>query len=370
LNFSTASIWEVSVDGTGLHQILPGWHTPPKECCGNWTPGGRYYVFLSGNQLWALQQKRALLHGETRPIQLTSSPMSLATPVLSKDGKRIFVVGAITRGELMRYDTRSGQFSPFLDGVSAEFSAFSKDGQWVAYTSYPEGTLWRSRTDGSERLQLTYPPDYAVLPRWSPDGRNIVFSELLRDRLPKIFEVSAAGGTPRELLPNDTGPQQDPNWSPDGSRIVFGGSAGDATSSVRILDLNSSQVSTVPGSAGFFSPRWSPDGRYLTALTSDSRALLLFDFNTRKWSQLASGTIGWLNWSHDGKDLYVLDGSGVGGVLKIHIADRKASRVSELKNFVGTGYYGPSLALAPDDSPLLLRDAGSYDVYALDLELP
>jgi Tol biopolymer transport system component len=233
-----------------------------------------------------------------------------------------------------------------------------------------EESVWRSKIDGSERLQLTYPPNYALLPRWSPDGKKIVFYELLQDKLPKIFEVSSDGGTPRQLMPNEPRPQQDPTWSPDGSRIVFAGNAGDATSTIRILDLDNSQVSTVPGSEGFFSPRWSPDGRYLTALTSDSRALLLFDFNTRKWSQLPTGTIGWLNWSHDGKDLYVLDGSGAGGVLKIHIADRKASRVSDLKNFVGAGYYGGSLALASDDSPLLLRDAGSYDVYAFDLKLP
>jgi len=33
-----------------------------------------------------------------------------------------------------------------------------KDGQWVAYASYPEGSLWRSKVDGTERLQLTFPP--------------------------------------------------------------------------------------------------------------------------------------------------------------------------------------------------------------------
>jgi hypothetical protein len=42
----------------------------------------------------------------------------------------------------------------------------------------------------------------------------------------------------------------------------------------------------------------------------------------------------------------------------------------DLKNFVTTGHYGSSLALAPDDSLLLLRDAGTQDVYALDWEEP
>ncbi|MCU1244153.1 MAG: serine/threonine protein kinase [Acidobacteria bacterium] len=369
-NLSTSSIWEVSAEGTGLHPILPGWHNPPDECCGNWTPDRRFYVFLSRNQLWALQEKRGLLRRETRPIQLTSSPMSLANPVLSRDGKKIFVVGAIARGEMMRYDSRSRRFSPFLAGASAEFPAFSKDGQWVAYTSYPEATLWRSRVDGSDRLQLTYPPNAALLPRWSPDGKKIVFFELPQDKVAKISEVSAEGGTSRQLLPNDPRPQQDPNWSPDGSRIVFASKLGDTTSAIRMLDLKNSQISTVPGSEGFFSPRWSPDGHYLAAMPSDAHALLLFDFATRKWSQLAAGIMAWPAWSHDGKDLYVLEASGMGTVLKVHIADRKTSRMLDLKNFVATGYYRGSLAIGPDDSPLLLRDAGSYDVYALDWEAP
>jgi len=47
---------------------------------------------------------------------------------------------------------------------------FSRDGQWVTYVSYPDYTLWRSRADGSDRLQLTYPPVYAALAHRSPDG--------------------------------------------------------------------------------------------------------------------------------------------------------------------------------------------------------
>jgi hypothetical protein len=49
---------------------------------------------------------------------------------------------------------------------------------------------------------------------------------------------------------------------------------------------------------------------------------------------------------------------------------RATERIVDLKNFLMTGYYGNSLAIAPDDSPLLLRDAGTQDVYALDWEEP
>jgi WD40 repeat protein len=298
--------------------------------------------------------------------------MSLSSPLPSKDGKRLFVIGQTYRGELMRYDSKSVQFSPFLGGISAEYVAFSKDGQWVAYVSYPDGTLSRSRLDGSERLQLTYPPLYAVLPRWSPDGKKIIFFEfaLSPDRPARIYEVSPQGGSPRQLMPNDRSPQLDPNWSPDGSKIVYGGESNDATSAIRLLDVASRQVSNLPDSHGLFSPRWSPNGRYISAFSSDSKRLVLFDFQTQKWTELAQGSLGWLNWSKDGQYVYVLDYMGQGAVIRIRVSNHKTEPVVNLKDFVSAGRYGGSLVLAPDDSPLLLRDTGTQDIYALDWEEP
>jgi Tol biopolymer transport system component len=364
--------WEVLVNGSGLHRILPGWHDPPDECCGRWMPGGKYFVFQSGGQIWALPKSGGFLRSEPKPIQLTFSPLFLSSPLPSKDGKKIFMVGQAYRGELMRYDAKSAQFAPFLGGISAEYVAFSKDGQWVTYVSYREGTLWRSKLDGSERLQLTYPPMYPVLPRWSPDGKKIIFFEfaLSADKPARIYEVSTDGGSPRPLLPNDSQQQLDPNWSPDGSKIIFAGESNDASSAVRILDLARGQTSNLPDSQGLYSPRWSPDGRYISAFSADSKNLLLFDFQTNKWTPLASGSLSWLNWSHDGKYVYVLDFSGRDAIVRIRISDHKTETVVDLKNFVTAGRYGGALALMPDDSPLLLRDTGTQDVYSVDWEAP
>ena len=57
-------------------------------------------------------------------------------------------------------------------------------------------------------------------------------------------------------------------------------------------------------------------------------------------------------------------------MLRIEIKDHQVERVVDLKNFVVTGQGGGSLSLAPDDYPLLLRDTGTQDVYALDLITP
>ena len=119
-----------------------------------------------------------------------------------------------------------------------------------------------------------------------------------------------------------------------------------------------------------YSPRWSPDGRYIPALSADGKRLMLFDFQTEKWTELATGTMGWLEWSKDGQSLQFGDGSGTGAVLRIRLSDHKTERVVDLKNFVTVGFYGGWFAVAPDDSPILLRNAGTQDVYSLDWEAP
>jgi len=364
--------WEVSTDGTGLHRLLEGWHNPPNECCGKWTADGNYFVFQSNGQIWALPRRGSFLRSQPQPIQLSASPLSLSSPLPGKDGKKLFLIGQMYRGQLMRYDGKSGQFAPLLGGISAEYVAFSKDGQWVTYVAYREGTLWRSKVDGSERLQLTYPPMYPVLPRWSPDGKKVVFFEfaLSADKPARMYEISPEGGTPQALLPNDNSQQLDPNWSPDGSKIIFSGESNNPASAIHILDLASRAVSDLPGSQGLYSPRWSPDGRYVSAFSSDSKTLMLFDFETKKWSLLASGSLAWLNWSHDGQYVYVLDNKGKDAVVRIRVSDRKIEQVADLKDFVSAGRYGGALALAPDDSPLLLRDTGTQDVYSVDWQAP
>ncbi len=359
--------WEVSVDGTNLHRLLQGEHLPD-ACCGRWTADGKYFVFQSSGQIWAMPRKGTLFHSQPQPVQLTSSPLSLSSPLPSKDGRKLFVIGQNFRGELTRYDAKSKQLAPFLGGISAEYVAFSKDGQWIAYVSYREGTLWRSKVDGSERMQLTYPPMYPVLPRWSPDGKKIIFFQfsVAADKPARMYEVSPDGGSPQELLPNDRSQQLDPNWSPDGTKIIFAGESNDPSSAIHILDVATRQVSDLPGSKGLYSPRWSPDGRYVSAFSADSKTLLLFDMQTQKWTELANGSLSWLNWSHDSQYVYVLDFRGKDAVVRIRISDRKTEQVVDLRNFNTVGRYGGWLALTPDDSPLILHDTGTQDVYSVD----
>jgi len=90
----------------------------------------------------------------------------------------------------------------------------------------------------------------------------------------------------------------------------------------------------------------------------------------RQWAELAKGSLGWPEWSKDGQYVQFLDTGGTGAVIRVRISDHQTERVVDLKNFVYTGHYTTWLAIAPDGSPLLLRNAGTQDVYALDWEEP
>jgi Tol biopolymer transport system component len=379
---NTSSLWEMRADGSNLHPLLPGWKTDAMQCCGDWTADGRYYFFEiqapSGSiDLWALPEPRGPLFRATHPVQLTNGPVWYTLPVSSPEGNRIFANGLLLQAELVRYDSSTNQFLPFLSGISAGEADFSPDGQWIVYVSYPDLTLWRVRTDGSERMQLTYKPIAATLPRWSPDGQQIAYIGSEDAKPWKIHLISAQGGTPRELFPQD-GPESDATWSPDGKQIAYGRPSGGIDvrkQDIQIFDLATRQASTIPGSTGLFSPRWSPDGRFLAALTSDSKKLMRFDFESRQWSNWLTaedGTIGYPVWSRDSNSIFIERFFGSEPSMhRLKLGENRSQRFlswSGLARFAGI--WGTWSGIAPDGSVLAVRDVSSHEIYALDLQLP
>jgi Tol biopolymer transport system component/predicted Ser/Thr protein kinase len=372
------SLWEVRADGTHIHPLLSDWNKPSQECCGNWTPDGKYFIFQSTHdgktQIWAIPEKGGLFRkAKPEPTELTAGPMSYFMPVPDVVGKRLFAIGSQPRGELERFNQKTQQFEPYFSGISAEGVDFSRDGQWVTYTSYPEGSLWRSKADGSQRLQLTFPPMYAALPRWSPDKKQIAFTANLPGRGVKNYLVSAEGGSSQQLVPGDQN-SGDANWSPDGNSLVFWSAPTwppGSSPTVNILDLRTQRVSIVPGSEGMFSPHWSPDGRYIQATSIGGEKMMLFDFRTQEWVELARITVAFPNWSHDGNHIYFHSFGSDPSLYSVRVSDHKLERIVSLKGIRLTiGVVGTWCGLAPGDSPLVLRDVGTQEIYALDLQLP
>jgi len=369
------SIWEVSADGVNLHQWLAKWQGDGDIGLGNWTPDGKYFVFETLRNgrldLWAVREKGDLLHKmNAEPVQLTAGPLSFEAPQPSVDSKKIFAVGEQSRAELVRYDLTSRQFVPYLGGISAGELHFSPDGKWVSYVSFPEGDLWRCRVDGSDKLRLTSQPMFVTYTAWSPDGAQLAFAALETGRPAQLYIISAAGGTPRQILSGHLG-IAGLNWTPDGGSIIFQDITGQMSMALRQIELKTLKLSDLGDQrAGW--PQLSPDGRYLLCTAMDGQKLVLLDLTNKKWSDLIHTGIGWTQWSADSKSVYFDSGASADpGVYRLKLANRQPERIVSLKDFRRVVQPWASwMGLTPDGSPLLMRDSGTQEVYALDFESP
>ena len=362
-------LWEISPDGANLHQLLPGWGKSSTQWSGKWAPDGRFF-FVADGQLWLLEKRQGL--GGNLPVQLTFGPTVWDRPMPSPNGKLIFASGSTKRGELVRLDSKSGQFQPFLAGISAEFVTFSSDGKSVAYVSYPEGVLWRANPDGSNPMQLTKSPAYPKSVRWSPDGSQIAFVDRTAQGADAIYVIASDGSEkPRRLLPEDRQAETDPSWSPDGRKIAFCTSpnvGASAKSDLRILDLAAGNATLIPGSDGLLVPRWSPDGHMIAAMTLDTMSMKLFNIASGRWTKLDTGAVAFPEWSHDSQSIYYIRWTPDPAVLRIRAADGRRESVADMKGVQYTGVYTSWLGLDPADTPMMLRDVGTDDIYSLTLE--
>jgi eukaryotic-like serine/threonine-protein kinase len=380
LKTGSQALWEVASDGTHLRPLIPGWSDPPAECCGNWTPDGKHFVFTSERErtainLYVLEEKTGFFRKRNlEPVQLTTGPTLIVGSVPSRDGKKLFAIGGAPLGELVRYDATSHQFNPFLSGVSAIHLSFTKDGQWVAYSSYPDGTLWRSRTDGTERLQLSFPPMAVLSPQWSPNGKQIAFAAAVPGKPMHIYAVPADGGTIEEM---SKGWRDEifPNWSPDGSALYFGTvwQPGGSPTAIYRLDLKTRDVKTVNNSEGTRLLSLSPDGNFIATLSSDTNQVLLLDLKADKKTELTKMTAWFPVWSRDGNYVYFSStDQGEPAFYRVQIKNRKVERVASLKDVKRptSQSFGSWTGLTPDDAPLALRDISTYEIYAFDWQLP
>ena len=336
------------------------------HCC-VWTPDGRYLVFSSvsdgRSDLWAFPERSGIFRRVRAPVRLTNGPVSYTGAVVSRDGKQIFAIGSTLRGELVRYDEKSREYVPYLSGISATDPTFSRDGKWVAYRSFPDLSLWRSRTDGSDRLQLTYSPTKVSDPYISHDGTRVTFATANG-----VFIVGVNGGTPQKVENSREHGCDNGSWSPDDKLLLLGCSI---PIEIRIFDLRSGKTLVVPGSGGSRGGQWV-DQHTLVVASKGNTSLMTVDLTKRKWAELASSGP-FLNWfvSPDGKHIYCTTRGADPKLLRIRFSDHRVETISSLKGLrrvtdPDTEYT--QVNVAPDGSPLFTRDIGIQEIYALTLK--
>lgn len=194
-----------------------------------------------------------------------------------------------------------------------------------------------------------------------------------------MYVQMADGSGLRKLSNGECGRdgEADPVWSPDSASVVFGCVPGPnsglsrETAVLRIVDLKSGHISILPGSQGLWSPRWSPDGRYIAAIAFPRPfKLMLYDPQSRQQRELYPKGMGWPSWSRDNQ--YVYFGITPGDAeYRVRVSDLKLERVADLTAY-GLSPQGSNgwVGLTPDGSLLSTREVSNFEIYALDWDVP
>lgn len=368
----TLSLWQITPADRTPHRILADFNQPAGECCGVWTADGRSFVFQSSkggnNDLWKLSGLST-----SNPVRLTDGPLEFESPIAARTGSRIFFMGADARSELESV-TPTGELIPVKGFLStAARVEYTRDGKWVAWTD-TQGKLWRARSDGTEKLQVTPDNLSAFLARWSPDGTRIAVMAREPGKAWQIYITSANGGDFQPIV-RERHNAADPSWSPDGKSIVFGGTndtmgKDTATRTLNIINVATGAHQEVPGSNGLFSPRWSPDGRYIAALSLDQRQVRLYTVATQTWTTLNVPSGADPIWSPDSHYLFIhasLDPAQP--IDRVSIPDGHVDeivRLADSREHDAVDYvFG---GLSPDNRPLIRARIFTGNFYSLDLK--
>jgi dipeptidyl aminopeptidase/acylaminoacyl peptidase len=371
-----AWIWETTVAGDAPQPLWPGYPS-------GWTRDGRYFVLRRSTEsskrldVFAVREKPWPPWARAQPVPITSGPLTFDSVRARPDGGGLFAFGADTRGELLRYDPVTGHFAKHLEGASIASVDASRDGEWLAWTTWPEGVLWRSRADGSQKLRLTPTGLWAGLPRWSPDGTRIAFTG---QRAPgaarSVSLVSADGGAAEVLATPEPGLDHwDVCWLPDGHSLVFSYLQRQRIGLFRV-DLTTRQVSPWPGAERLQYPKCSPQGRVFALeraaparnmLATDSRVFLP---ERGAWQEVTVPGFTYANWTRDGQALIGLNASEV-RIERFSLATRRSEVIADVRSLTLASQANvPWMGLDATDAPLVTRDVSTSDLYALDWEAP
>ena len=363
-------IFEMNADGSNVHALPLDWQSDAGQWNGQWTPDGKHFVFTS--DLGRLSSTYELVSPpwfefwkKASAVRLTPEQMDVLDFTPSRDSASLLVIGRVTQGSMLAYDSKEQRFIPFLKGLAASSFVISPDRQWMVYADYPRHLLWRSRLDGSERLQLTDIP--AWMPEWSSDSKWLVFCNFKA-----IYRVPVDGGVPEQLT-SEGELEVMPTWSPDGTSIDFSDIPAPGHSvGIKILDLASKKVSVWPGTVGTYIPSWSPDGKYMVAIANPPKRVVVYSRETRTWRTLKQIEADWgfWRWSGDSKSIFMAkiaaERGEQPGVYRLNIADGRWTLVALFDGVtVSSSPFENFLSITSDGRPAMMSDTSVVQIYSM-----
>jgi serine/threonine protein kinase/Tol biopolymer transport system component len=361
------SIWQINTDGSGFVRLWPDWRETSLQRNANISADGRFSLIVAGTDglswdLWSVREQGRLFgFRRPQPVRLTAGPLTVSQPQFAPSGRRIFYVGRSLRVVLARFDSASQTWKPYFRGMNAYQLEYSRDGQWMTYVAPPGHSVWRSRADGSQAIQLSAFPLMATNPRLSPDNSKVVFWGNSKGQVPGMYLVSASGGVVEILSGKGQSAdrEEEPTWSPDGRSVLYG-----KHGRLWTMDIETRAAVPLPNSEGLLFPRWSWDGKY--AATADAHShLWLYDLVAHSRVLLTAVGSGYPTWSRDNKFIY-FENDGCSVLYRVNVATREVETVATLTGLqmpeAALGWFG----LTPDGNPISATELSSEQIYAMD----
>jgi Tol biopolymer transport system component/DNA-binding winged helix-turn-helix (wHTH) protein len=367
----SSSLWELDAAQRRAHSLDFPELTGMSLCCGSWMTDGSAYVFEAGNttesNIWSVGAG-----SHPRLQELTNGPLHYVAPLPGRGDSALYFVGIEQPAGNRFYDQKLHRFVPAPEylGVAGKVM-YSRDSRWVAWTD-TSGHLWRARSaDGSDRLRLTEDDLEVFLAQWSPDGQQLVLMARKPGETWQIYTVGATGGAVHVLLADQRN-LADPDWSADGKSIVFGRQAElmgkeSGPNLIQTLDLATQTVRSLPGSENLFSPRWSPDGQWIIALSLDQTRLVLYDVQHGIWRTLFTGSVADPVWSSDSKSIFFHASAEPNSEIMRIPLDGPAQLIADpSKGGLPSDNYRFS-GITPDGAPIVEPGIGTGNLYSVSL---
>lgn len=277
-------------------------------------------------------------------------------------------------GVVLRYDAAAARLVPLEPRISGDGVSFSPNREWVLFVGFPSAQLFVMRQDGRALTALA-PGIFAqvYMPEWSRDGERIAFAGRKPESPWRVYVVHRDGSGLRELnpggRPGEPGTAADPSWSPGGDMVAmapFPWDVDPSATGIFLVNLEGGAVSLLGGSRGYFSPQWSPDGRYLAALTAGESRLALYDFTAKTWTAVTGMGAIHPVWDRQGTAVYFI---ADGKVQRYRVAREGRTGMVEsvlsidgmelLSNSPFGQRAAPWVGLTAEDEVLVLRPRGN-----------
>jgi Tol biopolymer transport system component/imidazolonepropionase-like amidohydrolase len=196
---------------------------------------------------------------------------------------------------------------------AADISPATADGSERTLVMDLQGMLWLVPAEGGKAKRLTGPEDDIRLPRYSPDGRHILFQSFRFGRWSLAYTDATANN--RQELTAGYNDFRDPVWSASGKSIYF---SADSTGDYEIwsMQLDTRELSQITRNAGDdYSPATSTQGKLAfvsemsgsPAIHLHAGAAAIIDYEThagtRELYRAPAGKLSGLRFSPDGKQL-------------------------------------------------------------------